>query len=198
MSWAVRRLALSVTSGDTFSMRVLDKALETFLLRYPSFGGWREEWDGVPLEFRTCLSDELPPRAFVGSVRAIVLRGNEVLLVHSSVPILSVGGRCKPEETIEQTLLREVAEETGWKVSPVGVIGFIHCRHLDEQRPSWGRPAPDFIDPLFAVAAETFDETLMDSTMPKCEFVSVDAVQSLGVEEINRTFLCEAMRKRLA
>lgn len=179
-------------------MSVPDKELEAFLSRYSCFGGWREEWDGIPLEFRTCLSDELPPRAFVGSVRAIILRGNEVLLVHSSVPILSVGGRCKPEETIEQTLLREVAEETGWKFSPVGVIGFIHCRHLDQQRPNWGRPAPDFIDPLFAVVAEAFDETLMDSTAPKCEFVSVDAVEALGVEKINRTFLSEALRKRSA
>jgi hypothetical protein len=36
-----------------------------------SFGGWREEWLGVPLDF-ALPSDELPPRAFVGSVRAIV------------------------------------------------------------------------------------------------------------------------------
>ncbi len=174
------------------------EGLEAFLARHPSFGGWREEWDGVPLEFRTCISDELPPRAFVGSVRAIVLRDEEVLLVHASVPILSVGGRCKAGETIEQTLFREVAEETGWKVSPVGVIGFIHCRHLDEQRPDWGRPAPDFIDPLFAVVVEVFDAKLMDSTESKCEFVLIDEVERLGVEEINRKFLSEALQKRSA
>ena len=175
-----------------------NEGLEAFLSRHPSFGGWREEWDGVPLAFRTCISDELPPRAFVGSVRAIVLHDDEVLLVHSSVPILSVGGRCKRGETIEQTLFREVAEETGWKVSPVGVIGFIHCRHLDEQRPDWGRPAPDFIDPLFAVVAEAFDVMLMGSTDSKCEFVLIDEVEGLGVDEISRRFLCEALRKRSA
>lgn len=172
------------------------EALEAFLARHSSFGGWREEWDGVPLEFRVCIADELPPRAFVGSVRAIVLRDNEVLLVHSAVPILSVGGRCQPGESIEQTLLREVAEETGWIVSPVGVIGFIHCHHLDKQRPNWGRPAPDFIDPLFAVVAESFDARLMDSTDCPCEFVPLDEVERLGVEKINRTFLGEALRKR--
>ncbi|HEX8234582.1 MAG TPA: NUDIX hydrolase [Abditibacteriaceae bacterium] len=172
------------------------EALEAFLARHPSFGGWREEWDGVPLEFRTCISGEIPPRAFVGSVRAIVLRDDEVLLVHAAVPILSVGGRCKYGETVEQTLLREVAEETGWRVSPAGVIGFIHCRHLNEQRPDWGRPAPDFIDPLFAVLAESFDASLKDSIVPHCEFVSINDVEHLGVEEINRTFLYEALRKR--
>jgi 8-oxo-dGTP pyrophosphatase MutT (NUDIX family) len=117
-------------------MQVLDSdALRAFLVRHASFGGWREEWQGVPLEFHACVSDELPPRALVGSVRAIVLRGNEVLLVHSEVPILSVGGRCKPGETVEQTLLREVGEETGWSVSPVGVIGFIHCRTWTSNAP---------------------------------------------------------------
>lgn len=177
-------------------MQVLKPDLQAFLGRYPSFGSWREEWLGVPLEFRACLSDELPPRAFVGSARAIVLRGDKVLLIQSSVPILSVGGRCQPEETVEQTLLREVAEETGWKVSPVAVIGFIHCRHLDEQRPDWERPAPDFIDPLFAVLAQTFDERLREPTAPHCEFVSINEVESLGVEEINRKFLRQALRKR--
>lgn len=175
-----------------------DEGLEAFLARHPSFGGWREEWDGVPLEFRVCLSDNLPPRVFVGSVRAIVLRDEEVLLVHSSVPILSVGGRCEPGETIEQTLFREVAEETGWRVSSLGVIGFIHCRHLDEQRPEWRRPAPDFIDPLFAVVAQTFDAKLMDSTDANCEFVPINQVEHLGVEEINRRFLREALQRRAA
>ena len=170
-----------------------DEAVEAFLARHASFGGWSEEWDGVPLEFRACISHELPPRSSIGSVRAIVLRGSQVLLVHSPTLILSVGGRCEPGESIEQALLREVAEETGWKVSPVGVIGFVHCRHLDEQRPAWGRPAPDFIDPLFAVVAQNFDAGWMNSDVPGCEFVSIDEVESLGVEAINQRFLCEAL-----
>lgn len=185
-----------VYDANRFSMQVLaNDTLEAFLARHPSFGGWREEWLGVPLQFRAFLSDELPPRALVGSVRAVVLRGNEVLLVHSEVPILSVGGRCEPGESIEQTLLREVGEETGWRVSPVDVIGFIHCRHLDEQRPEWGRPAPDFIDPLFVVVAKTFDASLLDPSADRCEFVPVGEVERLGVDEINRRFLGEALRR---
>jgi hypothetical protein len=35
----------------------------------------------------------------------------------------------------------------------------------------------------------------MDSAVPECEFVSLDAVEALGVEEINRTFLSAALRK---
>ncbi len=53
----------------------MNPALKSFLDQYPAFGGWREQWNGVPLVFRTCLSNQLPPREFIGSVRAIVIRG---------------------------------------------------------------------------------------------------------------------------
>jgi 8-oxo-dGTP pyrophosphatase MutT (NUDIX family) len=170
--------------------------LAQFLARHASFGGWREEWSGVPLEFRACLADEIPPRAFVGSVRSIVLHEDTVLAVGSAQPILSVGGRCQSEETIEQTLLREVGEESGWIVKPLGVIGFIHCRHLDEQRPDWGRPAPDFVDPIFVSAAIRPDATLLAENEPRCCFVPIADVERLGVEKINKTYLNAALAKR--
>lgn len=169
------------------------ETLESFLSRYPSFGGWTEKWRGVALEFRAGLSDELPPRWLVGSVRAIVLRDQAVLVVRSPVPMLSVGGRPEPGETLEQALRREVAEETGWTVSPLGVIGFIHVRHLDDQRPDWGRPAPDFIDLLFAATATGLAPN--PSELP-CEFVPLNEVEQVGIHPIERTLLTAALRKR--
>ena len=170
--------------------------LELFLVRHRPFGVWRDQWLGVPLEFRAYLSDELPARAHIGSVRALVLRDSDVLLVHSSPPIMSVGGRCEHGETIEQTLLREVREESGWFVSPIAVIGFIHGKHLDEQRPDWGRPAPDFIDPMFAVTAVRYDPGMLGRNETPSEFVPISSVEQLELDEINRVFLREAMRKR--
>jgi 8-oxo-dGTP pyrophosphatase MutT (NUDIX family) len=172
------------------------ESLEAFLSRHPAFGGWQEAWNGVPLAFRTCLANELPPREFIGSVRALVLRDNEVLLAHSSVPILCVGGRLEAGETVEQGLVREVAEETGWISQPFAVIGFIHGRHLDEQRPDWGRPAPDFVDPMFAVNAVAFDSSLKNVDEQPCKFIPINDVAAHGIEEINRSFLLEALRKR--
>ncbi len=151
---------------------------------------------GVPLEFQACLANEPPPRAAIGSVRALVLRHDEVLLVQSAPPILTVGGRCEPGETIEETLLREVGEESGWRVTPIAVIGFIHCRHLDDQRPDWGRPAPDFVDPVFATEAVRYQPDMFGATELGCEFIPVTAVEELGIDDINRTFLREALRKR--
>jgi len=170
--------------------------LKQFLSRHQPFGGWRDEWLGVPLEFRAYVSAELPPSEFIGSVRALVLRDNNVLVAHSSPPILSVGGRCEPGETVEETLLREVGEESGWLVTPLSVIGFVHGRHLDEQRPNWGRPAPDFIDPMFAATAVRFDPALLGQNEVRCEFLPVAAIEQLGIEQISRTFLNEALRRR--
>ena len=109
-------------------------------------------------------------------------------------PILSVGGRCEQGETIHQTLLREAAEETGWIVRPIAMIGFVHARHLDDQRPAWNRPAPDFLDPTFAVEAIRFDRSLLHRDEHRCEFVPITDVDKHGIEIINQTLLAEAIR----
>jgi 8-oxo-dGTP pyrophosphatase MutT (NUDIX family) len=187
-----------VLCGDSMTVdpKAVDEELESFLGRRPPFGGWKGEWVGVPLEGRTYLSRELPPRRLVGSVRALVLRGESVLLVNSCPPILSVGGRCEPGETVEQTLLREVAEESGWLVSPLGVVGFVHCRHLDEQRPNWGRPAPDFVDLIFAAVALQFDLGRQSVGELPTELVPIATLEKLSIGEIDRTFLAEALKLR--
>jgi 8-oxo-dGTP pyrophosphatase MutT (NUDIX family) len=171
--------------------------IESFLARHEAFSAAQHwEWLGVPLEARFFLADDLPPRQYVGSVRAFVLREDQVLVAQSSPPVFSVGGRCEPGETIEQTLLREVVEESGWRVEPIALIGFVHCRHLDGQRPDWGRPAPDFIDPMFVVSAvEHRPEQLGQAEIPS-EFVPVATVERHRIDEVSRIFLREALRKR--
>ena len=104
----------------------------------------------------------------------------------------------RPGETIEQTLLREVAEETGWLVKPIAVIGFIHTRHLDAQRPDWGRPAPDFVDPLFVVEAVKHESARRGSDESRCEFVSTSKIGEYNLDPINLNFLREALQKRSA
>lgn len=169
--------------------------IQSFLNRHASFAEWQETWDGVPLAFNAYLSDELPRRDWVGSVRAILFRDDQVLVVKAEQPGPVVGGRCEPGETIEQTLTRETAEETGWRVRPVAVVGFRHIRHTDDQRPAWGRPAPEFFDPLFAVRAEEFDRTLKGVNETPCEFLPLAAIDRIGLDPINLAFFHEAVRK---
>lgn len=171
----------------------MNPALAVFLDQYQIFGGWQEEWNGVPLDFRVYLGNQLPPKEYIASVRAIVIREQVVLVVHSTVPILSVGGRCEPNETLEEGLKREVLEESGCLVKLVDLIGFIHVQHLDEQRPAWGRPAPDFIDLMFVVEFQDFDITQKHPEEPHSEFIPISQVEALGIHEINQTFLKEAL-----
>jgi ADP-ribose pyrophosphatase YjhB (NUDIX family) len=173
-----------------------NRILSFLAAQHQPFGSWREEWLGVPLEFKACLSGELPPRELIGSVRALVLRGDDVLVSHMDRPWLMVGGRMEQGETVEQTLLREVAEETGWIARPIAVIGFIHVRHLDGQRPDWGRPAPHFLDPVFGVEALRYDPTLIGADDMNCRLVAMSEVEQFGLEEVNLTFLRQALLTR--
>lgn len=172
-----------------------DADLLALLSRHTPFGGWTDLWAGVPLAFNAYVGDELPPRRLVGSVRAVVLRGDEVLAVGEH-PVLCVGGRPEPGETIEQTLHREATEESGWRVRSLGVIGFTHATHTDAQRPDWNRPAPDFIDPFFAVEAVEHVPTLAGVDEMHSVFRPIAEVLASGIDPINRGFLRRAVEVR--
>ncbi|MFC4456443.1 NUDIX hydrolase [Deinococcus sonorensis] len=168
-------------------MTARESALLQFLRRHGTFDGWQESWNSVPLAFRVGLTHALPPRDFIASVRTLVLRGDDVLLVHAEVPILTLGGRPEAGETLHEALIREVAEESGWHARPLSIIGFIHAQHLDEQRPAWGRPAPHFVDVVFASEALEFAPGRQDAGEWPCEFIPVAAVHEAGVHPIDAT-----------
>ncbi|HWB54994.1 MAG TPA: hypothetical protein VG722_12400, partial [Tepidisphaeraceae bacterium] len=90
----------------------------------------------------------------------------------------------------------EVGEESRWIVKSLGIIGFVHCRHLDEQRPDWGRPAPDFVDPIFVSVAIRHDAGLLAENERECYFIPIADVERFGVEKINKTYLNAALAKR--
>lgn len=69
------------------------------------------------------------------SVGAIVLRGDDVLLVRHTYggaagQLLNPSGRIKEGELPEEALRREIMEETGVEISPLGVIA-VRCSKKD-------------------------------------------------------------------
>ncbi|MDP4146497.1 MAG: NUDIX domain-containing protein [Bacillota bacterium] len=68
------------------------------------------------------------------AVRAIILRDNNILMVHTNKGDYKFpGGGALEEEGHEQTLNREVREETGHIVNNVkGIVGIVTERHIDE------------------------------------------------------------------
>lgn len=68
------------------------------------------------------------------AVRAIILKGNKILMVHTNKGDYKFpGGGVKKEENYEESLIREVREETGYIVNNVKEkMGVIIERKIDE------------------------------------------------------------------
>ena len=106
--------------------------IPAFLTGKTPFHETESRWaDGtLPLRARYYHSKEFPPDRYVTSVRCLVLQDESVLVLHNREGYhLLPGGRCEAGETFEQTLQREVAEETGWTIRAVTRLGFIHLEH---------------------------------------------------------------------
>lgn len=135
-------------------------------------------WQGTPTPLRrtTYLTAEEPPLAAVTSVRAVVCREAEVLVVreptgaHYVVP----GGRREAGETIEATVRREVLEETGWSLGALDPLAVVHYRHINPRPPGYPYPYPDFAQIIFLAEALTFDPA---ATIPD-EWVAASGLYS--------------------
>jgi 8-oxo-dGTP pyrophosphatase MutT (NUDIX family) len=142
----------------------VESDVRRYLDAHPAHHETFEHWDiQGKLRVRLSLAGELPPASVSSSVLAIVFnRDRQVLFLHPSDPSGSIahlvaGGRPEDGETPEETAIREVAEETGWRVRPIKMIGFRHFFHTEPRSPRTDRPYPDFIQPIYVAVAETFD-----------------------------------------
>lgn len=114
------------------------------------------DWpDGIRLRGRSYLTRLEPPAEYVSSVRAVVTRNNDVLVVtNANISHILPGGRLEPGESHESALRRELIEETGWEVERIEPIGFLHYRHLTPKPPDYRYPYPDFVQRVFTATAE--------------------------------------------
>jgi 8-oxo-dGTP diphosphatase len=114
-------------------------------------------WDDLRLRVTSYLTTETPPIHFVTSVRAIVLSGSSVILVHApdGTHILP-GGRREEGEALTDTLMREVLEETGWTIDRLQMLGVKHYHHLTPIPPAYRYPYPDFVQIVYRAHAQQF------------------------------------------
>ncbi|MEO6044749.1 MAG: NUDIX domain-containing protein [Tepidiformaceae bacterium] len=180
----------------------MDSNLLQFLSAHPEHCEYDEVWPlepPVPLHARLSFAAALPPIEVRSSVLGIVMRSDEqVLFIHPEQPSgdiahVLIGGRPNPNESVEQTLIREVGEESGWLVTPHRLLGFRHFRHLGPLTPQMAdRPYPDFLQPIYAAFAEKYDATLLLPDKKPCEFV--DAVWAVEVtKSSHRPLLAAAL-----
>lgn len=133
-----------------------------FLARHTPLASGDELWS-VPLRLTWYRGAESPPAALITSVRAIVFRGDAVLVAREpdGTPRIIPGGRCEAGETPEATVRREVLEEVGWALGPLTPLGFLHLRNLGPRPPDNHYPYPDAFQTIFRAEAVAHHPALM-------------------------------------
>ena len=145
-----------------------------------------------PIEFALYLGPAELPDELVTSVRCIVQVGDQLLACEDAHPSVSVwpGGRRAPGETWAQTAVREVAEETGWRLDPESLVmlGFLHLRHLSAVPVGHPYPNPDFLQVVLHGQATGGSPGWVDSEgyVLRTTPVAVDDVELLPVSDAER------------
>lgn len=153
----------------------------------------------MPLSVAGFLGDEVPPLEYVTSARAVVFRDGEVLVMRNldEAHVLP-GGQRERDETLLETVKREVLEEAGWELAVTRTIGFIHLRHLGERPPGFPYLYPDFAQVVYlAEAVHHRPESMVsDGYEIEARFRTVTEARKLDLVLAGRLFLDAAVRLR--
>jgi 8-oxo-dGTP pyrophosphatase MutT (NUDIX family) len=157
---------------------------------------WRNNTQ--PVEVTYYSTRQTPPPEYVSSVRAILFKGDSVLVVrepHGHLYILP-GGRVEKGESFLQTLERELLEETGWTISSPRVIGCMHLHHLGPRPKNYKYPYPDFFWPVYAAETKASfpDARQPDKWVAETFFSTIDEVRKLPLEQGQLMLLEEALK----
>ena len=105
------------------------------------------------------------------------------------------GGRREPGETLEETLRREVLEETGWTLRAPTPLGFLHFRHLSPRPPGHPYPHPDFVQVVYRARAGSYDPEarMADDHELGSDFRPLAAVRALALTPHEQLYLAAAL-----
>ena len=86
-------------------------------------------WGELRIHAAYYVTDVAPPEELVSSVRAVVRCSDEVLVCRNPDAVHALpGGRREPGESFEQTLRRELLEETGFEIQAPRPLGLARLR----------------------------------------------------------------------
>ena len=177
--------------------------LASFLDRYTPQCEESAVWGAgtLPLHITAYLGQETPPLSYVTSVRSLVFRGDELLVLHNQdgAHILP-GGRREAGETLEETLRREALEETGWTLQALIRLGFMRFHHLSAKPPDHPYPHPDFVQVIYIAEAGDYIPTakLPDDYEIDADFRSLVAVQALALTPSEHFYMSAALAQQSA
>src|SRR5262245_20846232 len=158
------------------------------------------DWGPSRIRVRTYVGAYDVPDGLVRSVRCVVLRGGEVLVLRNRHGLRHVvpGGRRESGEAQLAALERELLEETGWTVREPPLLGLLRITFLNE-RPDAASFYPEFVQQVFiGVAAEHRpDACAGEEYEVACAFRPVPEALALTLEPGNETLLRAATAVRV-
>ncbi len=153
----------------------------------------------LPLRITAYLGQDIPPLSYVTSVRSLVFRGNELLILRNRDGVHIVpGGRREAGETLDETVRREVLEETGWTLQALTMLGFMRFHHLSAKPPGHPYPHPDFVQVIHMAEAGDYIPAakLPDDYEIDAEFRSVAMVQDLALTPSEHLYVATVLAQR--
>jgi 8-oxo-dGTP pyrophosphatase MutT (NUDIX family) len=174
------------------------EAVHHFINQFNPNAEETENWGGLPLRIRSYVIPQLPPLEAITSVRCVVLREDKVLAMENPDGwALLPGGRREAEETLLETLHRELLEESGWTIGEPTLLGFIHYQHLGEKPTNYTHPYPQFMQVVYtAKALVEYPERRIDDPFEQpARFIAVEQAQGLQLHARDRVFLEVALKK---
>lgn len=153
----------------------------------------------MPLELTSYVGDEVPPLDYLTSVRSLVFR-DDLILVMRNIDGTHIwpGGRREANETLEQTLRREIREEAAWEIDNVAMLGFLHYHHLNPPPPNYPWPYPDFLQLIFASKAihSTSEALPPDDFELEARWLPIAEAQQLPLTLAEQLFLEAALARQ--
>ena len=170
--------------------------LAAFLAPLSPFAEEEVEWGSHRMALTDYLTEAEPPLPHVTSSRAVLVDGDEVLVVRDpGGNHVLPGGRLEASEFPEDALRREVLEETGWTIARLQRIGFRHFHHLTPKPDGWSYPYPDFIQVVYACTPGEHRPEFMqpDEYVLSAEFMPIPEVEQLELDAGQAGFLDAAV-----
>ena len=175
--------------------------LADFLAKYSPNTEELVHWDDLRLHVTSYLTTATPPLAFVTSVRALVLSGSSVILVHApdGTHILP-GGRREEGEALTDTLMREVLEETGWTIDQLQLLGVKHYHHLTPEPAGYRYPYPDFLQIIYRARPQHYlpDAREIDGYEIETKFITTTEALRLPLMPSDHMWLRTALAEDAA
>jgi len=180
----------------------MTERLEEFLNQQGVYTEIVERWhSGIQLRVRAYVTDTLPEQELVTTVRAVVWKDSELLVIRDASGYVHItpGGRREPQESLEATLRREVAEETGWSIRNIGLLGLLHFHHVTPKPEGYRYPYPDFLQLVYMADADGYQAASrkQGGYEVEAEFRKLGEAQRLGLPATQMLFLTAGLQRRM-